>query len=493
MKKTLISLLLIMSVIAAGCNQPTAEEANDAFCQSLQAFGEALVDLNSLSATSTVGDLKDATAQMDDAWNATTKSAKELNEVKLDTIDESWKNLRRTVNQVDNDETLAAAATSIGVSVEEIKVSFDQIGEVYCPGLAMVTESQEPADEAQPADLIPAESAPAGFPGTYGVSLMLAGSETNMVLVLNEDSSVFVVMRPVGQTTEIIVSGQWQDNGDGTATVTLTEMQGGQMLATPETISFRLEGDALVAFQFDETVYGADGFTLQRMPDDAVAAEAAAVAQQAGAAMTTTTPLTTAVPLTTTAPATATESALLPADLFGVPGEPAQQASAAITASAPLTTAVPLTATTPTTTTEAAAPLTDQLGVPAEPAAPEAPAEPELAASPLGRVWLLQQIVQTSGVNYTPDDPALYTVTFNADGTLSILADCNTGVGTYQASESGALTINLSATHAYCAAGSLSNQYISYLTVANSYDVQGDVLGIGFSSNNGTMTFAAAP
>ncbi|HRX04465.1 MAG TPA: META domain-containing protein, partial [Anaerolineae bacterium] len=90
-------------------------------------------------------------------------------------------------------------------------------------------------------------------------------------------------------------------------------------------------------------------------------------------------------------------------------------------------------------------------------------------------------------------DPTLYTVTFRADGTLGVVADCNSGVGTYQASESGALTINLAISHAFCASNSLSNQFISYLEVANSYNVQGDMLTIGFSSNNGTMIFAAAP
>ena len=108
MKKTLIGLLLILGIIAVGCNQPTVEEANEAFCQSLQAFGDALTNLETISPTSTVGDLKDASAEVDKAWNQVTNSAKQLNEVKLDTIDESWKNLRRTVNQVNDNDTLLA-------------------------------------------------------------------------------------------------------------------------------------------------------------------------------------------------------------------------------------------------------------------------------------------------------------------------------------------------------------------------------------------------
>ena len=76
---------------------------------------------------------------------------------------------------------------------------------------------------------------------------------------------------------------------------------------------------------------------------------------------------------------------------------------------------------------------------------------------------------------------------------MSVLADCNTGVGTFQASESGALTINISATRAYCGTSSLSSQFIRYLDVANSYDVQGDILNISYSNNSGTMIFAGTP
>lgn len=447
MKKLLIGLLVIVSVIAAGCSQPTVEEATETFCQNLQAFGDALANLESINATSTIGDLKDATAEVDDAWNQVTKSARELNEVKIDTIDESWKNLRQTVNQVDADDTIAAAVANVGVGLHEVKLAYEAVGQVHCPGLAPIQPPQAPAGDAATTAPATTEPAPPGFTGTFSSTLMLAGSATDMVLVLNEDTSVFVVMRPVDQATETIVLGRWQDNGDGTAAVTLTKMQDGQELATPETIVFRLDGEnTLAAFQFDETVYGADGFSLQRMQNSAVAAETAAMAQQVGEAVTTTVSLTTTEPLTAT-PAI-TDATALPADLFAVPAEQTE---------------------------------------------PAAPAEAALADSPLGRTWQLQQITQNSGVTYTPVDPALYTVTFNADGTVNVLADCNTAIGTYQASDSGTLTIDLVTANAYCAAGSLSNQFISYLNVANSYEVEGDQLLIGFSNNYGFMNFTAAP
>ena len=120
MKKYLIGLLLILAVLATGCNQQTVEEATSTFCSNLQAFDDALVNLETVSPTSTVGDLKDAAAEVDKAWNAVTKSAKQLKDVKLDTIDESWKNVRRTINQIPNDDTLTEAANTISVDLENL-------------------------------------------------------------------------------------------------------------------------------------------------------------------------------------------------------------------------------------------------------------------------------------------------------------------------------------------------------------------------------------
>lgn len=460
MKKVLIALLLILSVIAVGCNrQMTEEEADAAFCQNLQAFDDSLANLEAISATSTVGELKDAAAEVEKAWNTVTKSANQLNNVKLDTIDEAWKNLRRTVNQVNSDDTVAAAVINVGVSVKEIRLAYAQIGDVSCPGLVMDSSAQPPAGDAQPADAATAApEAPAvasetpvapGFTGTYSATVTLAGStDTALVLVLNEDQSVFMVMRPTNAMTETIVTGQWQDNGDETVTVTLLELTTGEKLATPEVLAFKLTGEGLDAVQYDEMVYGKDGFSLPRENDTSVAAETNTL--QASAEITTTAPISDSAP---------------------------------ITAGAPLTASAPVIVIPPATPAESAAAPEDS----------SAAAEQTAPASPLDRPWQLQQITQTSGVEYTPTDPSLYIVTFNAGGTLSVTADCNTGLGVYQADASGALTIDLASSYAYCAPGSLSNQFISYLNVANAYTVTGDTLGINFSSNSGLMTFTAAP
>ncbi|MEZ4768695.1 MAG: hypothetical protein R2844_09755 [Caldilineales bacterium] len=416
MKKILIGLLLILSVTVVACNrQMTVEEANAAFCQNLQAFDDALTNLDAISATSTVGELKDASADVDKAWNEVTKSASQLHEAKLDTIDETWKNLRRTVNQINNSDTLAAAAANVGVGVKEIKASYSLLGEIDCPTFTGGRSSQESAsdaqpvepsveaqsNEAQPAEAPAAEPAAPGLTGTYSTTLTLPDTPAAvMVLVLNEDGTVFEVTRLQDQTNENILVGQWQDNGDETVGVTLTESMDKNQLATPIVYVFKLEGDQLIAVDYDETIYGPQGFSLQRMMDPALAADVTALAAQASSGITST--------------ASISDTAL-------------------VTASETLTDSAPLIAVPPATSSE-------------PPAEPPGDAEQAAPASSLVGSWQLQEITQTSGMNYAPETPGLYVVTFNAIGTLNVTADCNTGVGAYQAGDNGTLTIDLSTT-----------------------------------------------
>lgn len=452
MKAIVISLLLIVCVVLAGCNnQPTVEEATAAFCESLEGFSGALKSLQStLTPTATVDAVKSAAGDVDKAWEQVTEAAGDLKEVRVDTIDAAWKGVRQTIDNVDGDDTLAAAGANISASLAQVDAALAAVGSVSCPATGAAAPADEAAaDEAAAGDAVaaeptaaPAQPAPeiAGFTGTYSATVKLAGvTETGMVLVLNEDGSAFLVMRPAGQAAETVVSGQWQDAGDGTAAVTLTEVDGSE-IASPEKFTFVQEGNVLAAVEYNADVYGADGFSLQRMEDASVSAEAETVAAQAGAEITGTLPLT-----------------------------PTAEVAAAITATISLT------------------PTAEVAAAPAESAAATG------EATPLVATWQLQQINQASDLTFTPDDPAKYTVTFNADGTLNVTADCNTGSGTYTANSSGRLTIQVSASRAYCGTTSLTNQFVSYLNVANSYLIEGQQLTIGFSNDSGAMTFTAAP
>ncbi len=115
-------------------------------------------------------------------------------------------------------------------------------------------------------------------------------------------------------------------------------------------------------------------------------------------------------------------------------------------------------------------------------------------ASLTGGTWKLTGFTEVSpgAANVIPSaEQARYTITFNADMSVAILADCNNVTGTYTAASApGAMTITLGAsTKVACADDSLSDQFLAKLALVASYAYDGSDL-ILTQSDGGTMSFA---
>ena len=88
---------------------------------------------------------------------------------------------------------------------------------------------------------------------------------------------------------------------------------------------------------------------------------------------------------------------------------------------------------------------------------------------------------------------ASYTILFNADGTFSAKADCNTVQGGYVAGADGSLALTLGPTTIVaCAEGSLSDLYVIALGKTASYATAAGQLTITLS-DGGTLVYRAAP
>jgi heat shock protein HslJ len=88
--------------------------------------------------------------------------------------------------------------------------------------------------------------------------------------------------------------------------------------------------------------------------------------------------------------------------------------------------------------------------------------------------------------------PGTYGLTFNADGTLAVKADCNQAAGSYQAAD-GKLAITLGpVTAAACGENSRSERLLSLLPSAALYRFDGDNLLIELMADGGTLTFTPA-
>jgi heat shock protein HslJ len=91
-------------------------------------------------------------------------------------------------------------------------------------------------------------------------------------------------------------------------------------------------------------------------------------------------------------------------------------------------------------------------------------ANPTATVNPVQNInWQWVSVTeQSTGAKTIVPNPASYTISFYADGTLSGLADCNTFKGTY--SQSGGFTIKIGVTTTtYCGETSLDHQYLQLL------------------------------
>jgi len=90
-------------------------------------------------------------------------------------------------------------------------------------------------------------------------------------------------------------------------------------------------------------------------------------------------------------------------------------------------------------------------------------------------------------------DPYNYTVRFNQDGTVNVLADCNQVSGTYAAQDGvGSIELGVS-TSAFCGETSLSDMYVNLLSHVTHYSLEGGVLTLFIDGGTARMVFYAAP
>lgn len=88
------------------------------------------------------------------------------------------------------------------------------------------------------------------------------------------------------------------------------------------------------------------------------------------------------------------------------------------------------------------------------------------------------------------EEPENYTLTFQDDGTVNILADCNNAIGSYTV-EGSSLTIEVGPmTLAACPSGSLSDDFVKYLGFAAIHFFEEGDLFVDLMADGGTMRFS---
>jgi heat shock protein HslJ len=104
-------------------------------------------------------------------------------------------------------------------------------------------------------------------------------------------------------------------------------------------------------------------------------------------------------------------------------------------------------------------------------------------------IWQWEEFISNDGSKTVVNDPNLYMLLLASDGDMYLLADCNSGSGTYKM-KNNSLTLKIKVvTQAICEPGSLSDQYISYLGDVASYAQRDGKLYLNLKADAGNMVF----
>jgi heat shock protein HslJ len=103
-------------------------------------------------------------------------------------------------------------------------------------------------------------------------------------------------------------------------------------------------------------------------------------------------------------------------------------------------------------------------------------------------LWAWGELIEIDGQSLILN-PDSYTLKFFDDGSLNIVADCNTGTGTYVI-DGNALTIQLGAmTQAACGDDSLHDQFLQYLGQVVGYELNNGYLSLILAEEAGSLGF----
>ena len=119
---------------------------------------------------------------------------------------------------------------------------------------------------------------------------------------------------------------------------------------------------------------------------------------------------------------------------------------------------------------------------------------PHLVRNPAaaGIVWRLVQIQYANNTAVVPEDPLKYVLILSQDGTVTVHADCNRGMGRYLLAGESLAMRKFAYTHMICPENSLFDQYTKALESAESCMVKDGNLFIMLHEDSGVMKFEPA-
>ena len=104
--------------------------------------------------------------------------------------------------------------------------------------------------------------------------------------------------------------------------------------------------------------------------------------------------------------------------------------------------------------------------------------------------WRLVRIQSMDDTESVPEDPSDYTLSFDADGRASIVADCNRGTTSFTSTSPGQLAFGVvAATQAMCPPESLHDVYMSQFEWVRSYVLEDGHLFLATMADGSILEF----
>ena len=134
--KNLSALLTIclLTLSISACIRPPAPvaDAQAAYCEDLKTYQQAIEDVHNLPDTATVDEFQTAMKKVEDAHKELENSAWRAADSQTAALNAQYDEIRKNVDTIDNDTSLAEARTVISDSVASFKSTFDEVVRTSC-------------------------------------------------------------------------------------------------------------------------------------------------------------------------------------------------------------------------------------------------------------------------------------------------------------------------------------------------------------------------
>jgi hypothetical protein len=132
--KLWLAVLLLGGILAACQPVPDTGAAEAAVCTSLSTMKTAVGDLANTSATTTVGDLKEAHLNVQEAWSAVQGASATLDQAQVNELEDAFNSLGSAVNDIPDDATIQQASDSIQDELATVNTAWTDLNTAAnCP------------------------------------------------------------------------------------------------------------------------------------------------------------------------------------------------------------------------------------------------------------------------------------------------------------------------------------------------------------------------